>query len=145
MEKSKSNYLLLVIKRYVVLFLCSFLVIFAWCQDYNQSYDFKIKVDTFAFPQSWVNHGDTLLVAFWGTIGTDTCSSFSKFQITQDSSRAEIIVWGHKSVIYRQGCSSANVLLNGKKCSLFPVKQGTYTVIVDQPDGSKIQQQIWIH
>ncbi|MFI5144489.1 MAG: hypothetical protein ACHQJ4_02745 [Ignavibacteria bacterium] len=141
----KYKRIILITKRYVLLLMFSFLVTFAWCESWDDSYDYKIKVDTFAFPIPWVTHTDTLHVAFWGKIGDDTCSKFARFDISKDSSHADITVWGHKSVLYRVACPSGTTYLNGKQYGIYPLKTGAFTVTINEPDGSKIQQQIWIH
>lgn len=143
---TKNNLYRLIIGMCVLAF-CSSLEIFEACSVFEDTgpYYYKIKIDTITFPQYPVNHGDTLKAAFWGTIGSDTCAHFSHFDIANDSSHAEITVWGVEMYAYRKICPSAVVLLKGEVCRLHPVKEGTYTIVVNQPDGSKKQVQIPIN
>ncbi|RPI17486.1 MAG: hypothetical protein EHM58_09215 [Ignavibacteriae bacterium] len=116
-----------------------------WFTSWDDSYDFTIKIDSFAVTKEWVNRTDTLQVAFWGTVGNTECHSFKGFtkSITQDS--AFISAAGHKSAKYREICSNADIKITGEICSIFPVSEGTFTIIVKQPDGSALEKQIWIH
>jgi len=116
-----------------------------WFASWDDSFDYQMKIDSIAFPQSWVNAGDTLKVAFWGKIGDDDCCSFARFNVSSSADTSKIAVMAHKRVQYRVFCNSGVVMLDEKICSIYPVLEGTYTVIVNQPDGSKIEKQIWIH
>jgi hypothetical protein len=116
-----------------------------WFASWDDSYDYQIKIDSVTFPQTWVNEGDTLKVAFWGKIGDDDCCSFARFDVTSTSDSSSFVVMAHKRVQYRVLCHSGVVMLDGKIYRIYPVSEGTYTIIVNQPDGSKLEKQIWIH
>ena len=146
MKRNKFNTTLV---RFALLVLSLFILFLIgscnWFASWDDSYDYQIKVDSVAFPQSWVNAGDTLKVAFWGKIGDDDCCSFARFEVTNASDTARIKVMAHKKVQYRVLCNSGIVMLEGKICPIYPVLGGAFTVIVGQPDGSSIIRQIWIH
>lgn len=113
--------------------------------SWDNSYDFTIRIDSVAFTPSWVNHTDTLKIAFWGTVGNTDCHSFSGFNISLKQDSAFITATGHKKDQYRLICNKADIKITGEICRVYPVSDGTFTVVVNQPDGTKLIRQIWIH
>jgi len=124
-------------------------VIFSACYDYDQhSGEFTIKIDSITFPQQVVHSYDSLKVAFWGDVTkSEPAGHFLRFDISQKTDTCTLSAIGY----WCQGprgippdCGSGEQTLSGLVCRVFPVQQGLYTVIVNQPDGSKIVKQIVI-
>jgi len=135
-------------------FLCILHVIFSGCYDYDQhSSEFTIKIDSISFPQHFVNSNDSLKVAFWGTAiyywpdGQHINGHFLRFDISQKTDTCTISAigyWCQGPRGYPPDCGVGELILNGLVCRIYPVQQGLYTVIVNQPDGSKLVKQIVI-
>lgn len=137
-------------KHKTLILICFLTLLFSFnflnCYD-SSSNEFIIRVDSVSFPQQTVNYGDTLKTAFWGTIGPDECYSFLRFETTNDSISTSFKLIGLHLYTWRDACrgNGVPILLNGKIYNIFPVYRGTYTIIINEPDGSKIQKQILIH
>jgi hypothetical protein len=103
---------------------------------------FKIKVDNASFLRDSVNTVDTLQIAFWGTIGNDSCYFFSSFQATKSTHQTDLILWGVHKEINSYGqvktCKDTTKLLNGMTYNIYPLSQGNYSVVIHQPDGSQL-------
>jgi hypothetical protein len=133
---------------YILTVLSAMLFSFNFLNCYDtSSVEFTIKVDSVSFPQQTFNQIDSLKAAFWGTIGSDECYSFLKFEVSNDTNSTVFSLIGLHLYTWRNACRGNGdpVLLNGKIYNIFPVYQGTYKITVNQPDGSKLEKQILIH
>jgi hypothetical protein len=103
---------------------------------------YRIQIDSISVPSAVVYNSDTVILKLWGKIGDDTCHSFSHFQAVQDSSSLEIAAWGFFNPAYRKVCPGADVQLAGKEFRIWPLRRGTFTVTIRQPDGTVFKKFI---
>jgi len=130
-------------------FSCFIPVIFPGCYDYGGGTgEFTIKIDSISFPQPVVHSNDSLKTAFWGDVTKSYSNGhFLRFDISQKTDTCIISAigyWCQGSRGLPPDCASGEQILSGLVCRIFPVQQGTYTVVVNQPDGSKIVKRIII-
>ncbi len=104
---------------------------------------FLIKVDSIQVPpEGTMNIPFT--VAFFGTIGTNGCYSFSNLVMNHSGHEIEIEAWG----IYENSdgvCPDMMVYLTGYTVNLTIDFPGEYKIKVRQPDGSFIEKTITIY
>lgn len=97
---------------------------------------YRIHIDSISVPSAVVYNSDSVVIKFWGKIGSDTCHSFSHFQGVLDTIGIELAVWGFYNPAYRKGCPSSDVQLAGREFRAWPLRQGIFTVTIRQPDGT---------
>ncbi len=102
----------------------------------NQYDHFLIKIDRVELEKT-VTLGDTLRIAFYGTIGG---YSFDRFESTVNRNSLELKAWGK----YKTDGAQADVMvyLDGREFDFVPDTKGDYTIIAHQPDGTTIEETI---
>ena len=100
---------------------------------------FLIKVDKIELSKT-ITLGDTLHISFYGTIGNNGGYSFERFDSSLEGNNLNLKVWGKYKATGAQ--SDVMVYLDGRKFNFVPVNKGDYKIIVNQPDGSKIEQNV---
>ncbi len=95
-----------------------------------------IKIDRVELEKT-VTLGDTLRIAFYGTIGG---YSFDRFESTVNRNSLELKAWGK----YKTDGAQADVMvyLDGREFDFVPDTKGDYTIIAHQPDGTTIEETI---
>jgi hypothetical protein len=106
---------------------------------------FRVKIDSVRLPTPMFFAEDTLKIAFWGNVGSDSCYKFDHFQGAKDTHQIDLVLWGRNSRTSNDVCPSGQIDLNGKIFFDYPVAQGDYTVVIHQPDGSIIQRTIHVY
>jgi hypothetical protein len=102
--------------------------------------EFLVRIDSLRI-QKPVISSDTLRGRLWGTLGPNTCYSFSRFQkVSSDSFSVRIKVFGLHSP--SSSCGQAIQKLNGAIYRVYPVYRGTFQFFVEQPDGSSLRDTI---
>jgi len=102
---------------------------------------FRVKVDSIAHTPSGAP-GDTLTVALYGVIGTDGCSAFAHFDIDQQPSSLDLVVWGRRWP--NDVCAAVVVSLDGKEYRWIAARQGWFLIAIHQPDGGVLRDSILI-
>jgi hypothetical protein len=105
--------------------------------------EFRIQVDSVNFSSNIYTFRDTVILKFYGRIGSDSCYKLSHFQYNKTGNTVELALWGmHES---SGNCSSGNVDLAGQQFRIYPVETGFLDVTIRQPDGSSIKTEIRIY
>lgn len=104
--------------------------------------DFKIKVDSVAVPDT-VAVNDSLIVKFYGMVGTNGCSRFKYFEVFQNLNGINFTLWGTRPN-YNTVCPAVIIYLNGKKYKTVLKHSGEYKIIVHQPDGSLYPDSVYM-
>ena len=102
---------------------------------------YMVKVDSL-FRTAFGATGDTLTLKLYGTIGSDGCCSFSRFDETKQPLRLDLSVWGQRSSA--DACPAVMVYLNGKEYRVIATQQGWYSINIHQPGGSLLIDSILI-
>lgn len=100
---------------------------------------FWVKVDKIELSKT-ITLGDTLHISFYGTIGNNGGYSFERFDSSLEGNNLNLKVWGKYNVAEAQ--ADVMVYLDGRKFNFVPVTKGDYKIIVYQPDGSKIEENV---
>jgi hypothetical protein len=105
--------------------------------------EFRIQVDSVQFSGNIYTFRDTVILKFYGRIGSDSCYKLSHFQYNKTGNAVELALWGmHES---SGNCASGNVDLAGQHFRIYPVETGFLDVNIRQPDGSSIKTGIRIY
>jgi len=106
--------------------------------------EFRIAVESARFSGSIYTYRDTVVLLFFGTVGSDSCFKFSHFQSYYESNNLELALWGKKESS-SGNCATGNVDLSGQSYRVYPVQTGYLNVTVRQPDGSILTTRIRIY
>jgi len=104
-----------------------------------KSFEFQIYVDSIALAdtiQAW----DTLEIEFFGTIGTNGCFSFERFD-TEFSQNSVFI----KAIGKASGanvCPDVMVYLDGTILQIVNLTEGEFTFRVGQPDDTELVETV---
>lgn len=105
--------------------------------------EFRIQVDSVQFSGNIFTNRDTVILKFFGKIGSDSCYKLSHFQFNKTGNSVELALWGKKES--SGNCAAGNVDLAGQHFRIFPVETGFLDVTIRQPDGSAIKTGIRIY
>jgi len=106
--------------------------------------EFRIQVDSVQFSSGIYNFRDTVVLKFFGKIGSDSCYKLSHFQVYKEGNTVELALWGKKDAS-SGNCLTGNVDLSGQHYRVFPVQTGFLDVTIRQPDGTTIKTGIRIY
>ncbi len=101
---------------------------------------YKIKVDSLDIPIT-ISQDDTLDIWLYGVVGGSSCYSFSHFVTYTKPSELKLTVWG-KYPKKDVPCLCVMVYLEEKHSVYPPLNQGTFYIIIDQPDGSTLVDSV---
>jgi len=104
---------------------------------------YKVRVDSIAVTPSQPHDGDTLRIAFFGTVGGNTCHSFSHFGVRREDHRLDITVWG-KERLGDIMCGDAMVFLEGREYTVHPLVVGELLIVVHQPDCTTLEESVQV-
>ena len=128
----------------IIISILGYMIIFTGCvklDDDEQDTYYMIEVDSISLADT-ITTADTLSISFYGTVGNNSCYSFSHFnpQLSQDVLNIE--VWGKLSP--GNNCATVMVYLEGKQLPIINFAEGTYFVKVKQPDGSSLNDTLTV-
>jgi hypothetical protein len=103
---------------------------------------FIVRVDSISH-QASVRNGDTITIQLFGTIGSDGCHSFSKFEDLKAPNRVDLTVWGQR--IPANACPAVMVYLNGREYHVPAIRQGWYFINIHQPDGTILRDSLIVN
>jgi len=127
----------------------SFLMLLLFCIHLNScKHDtdyhlFLIKVDSIQVPKI-ITSGIPFDIAFFGTIGTNGCYSFSHFNQTLTGNEIMIEAWGKvdaKAFV----CPTVMVYLDGRKLTMTIQTPGLYILKIKQSGNTYLERQITIN
>lgn len=99
--------------------------------------EFLVKADSVKLQKN-PNPVDGLKAQLWGTIGASTCYSFSRYETSRDSVQVRVKIFGYYTA--SNNCTPSTIRLNGALYLIpAPFYHGTFTIIVQQPDGSTLR------
>ena len=100
--------------------------------------EFVIHVDSVEAPAT-VRFDEPLELKFYGTIGSNLCYAFDRFEGEQSGSRLELTLWGRSEFSANESCPTAISRLEGRSFVKAAPHLHPVTVVVHQPDGSTTQ------
>jgi hypothetical protein len=121
------------------------LALFSGCKekavdiDNHSCTEYRVQVDSISH-LSYGATGDTLVLKFYGTVGTDGCCSFSRFEATEQPLQLDLALWGARS--NSEVCPCVMVYLNGRQYKARLNQQGWYKIYVHQPDGTLLRDSV---
>lgn len=132
--------------RTVTITLCviSFMSILAACEKENKP-DYKlflIKVDSVLVPDNIIAN-EPFDITFTGTVGTNGCYQFYKFETNSEADQIVVKVWG-RFYSKQEVCTDVMVYLGDEKLTLRIEEPGHYILKVQQPDESYLTESILI-
>ena len=101
---------------------------------------FLIKVDSIQVPNALVAK-ESFDINFFGTIGSNSCFSFSSFNVKQENANILIEAWG-KAESNVSLTQPVMVYLTGHKVNYNIQIPGTYNIKIKQPDNTYLEKQI---
>lgn len=102
---------------------------------------FIVKVDSIKHHKFYLV-GDTIKIWFYGTIGSDGCHSFYRFEGKLQPLQLDLTVYGKKK--QADVCPCVMVYLDGKEYRLIATQQGLFTINIYQPDGSVLRDSLLV-
>ncbi len=102
----------------------------------NPPQDFQVKIDSLKLSKNTI-WNDTLRARLWGTIGSSTCYQFARYETTRDSFSATVKVIG--TFTDGSSCATAVVELRSAIYRVYPLYPGKFTLKIQQPGGTTIQ------
>ncbi len=102
----------------------------------NPPQEFQVKIDSIKLSKN-VIWNDTLRARLWGKIGSSTCYQFARYETTRDSFRATVKVIG--TYTPASSCGAAIVELRSAIYRIYPVYPGKFTLTIQQPGGTTLQ------
>ena len=122
---------------------CGFIAtIFAACTSSTESVssEFIARVDSVSGPTA-VSGGIAAEQHLWGTVGPKGCTIFKEVRSTRVASTMDVTVIGEH--VAGATCSSGSVSLNGLDVHIEPLILNDFSLVVHQPDGSKLVRRIY--
>lgn len=120
------------------------LSILSSCEDEQEpNYEsFLIPVDSIQIPGN-ITKNEPFDIRFYGTIGTNGCYQFSKFETEKQGNKITIEAWGklNKNSSF---CSDEMVYLDNEKLNYQIGEKGTYIIKVKKPDDNFLEKQILV-
>ena len=119
----------------------TFSVLFISCSTEPETNNdsFLVKVDSIGLSKT-IALGDTLHIAFYGTIGNNGGYAFDRFESNVENNSLGLKVWG----TYKSAGAQAAVMvyLDGRTFGFVPTTKGDYTIVVYQPGGTTIEDSV---
>ena len=126
----------------IIITILGYMIFFTSCvkfDDEEQETYFLVLVDSISLVDT-ITTTDTLFISFYGTIGTNSCYSFSHFYPQTNVDTIDVEVWG--KLAPGENCDSGLVYLGGEQLNIINFDEGIYFVHVYQPDGSLLTDSL---
>jgi hypothetical protein len=100
-----------------------------------------VKIDSISAPDT-VSMRDTLTIKLWAIIGYNTSYRFSLFEAKRTINQLDLTVWGKHLI----DAISLQVVVDwrGKEYDIYPVYSPLLTIKIHQPDGSILQDTVYV-
>jgi hypothetical protein len=102
--------------------------------------DYKIKVDSIHSPDSVLSN-KPFEVVFYGIVGLNKCQQFKTFNIVYNNNDVNIEAWGTDNS-NGTPCGEGIIYLDGRKVTISLFRQGSYRVVVNEPNDLTLVKQI---
>ena len=127
-------FLLIVVFAAIVLISCS-------TEPSREPFLFIVQVDSIFHPPS-VALNDTIVIRFYGTIGTNGCYSFSYFDDKLQPLQIDLTVVGERNA--STVCADVMVYLDGKEYRCVATQKGWFSINIRQPDESRLRDSVLV-
>jgi len=100
-----------------------------------------VKIDSIAVPDT-ITRKDTLTMKLWATIGPNTSYDVSHFEVRKTLRQLDLTVWG----IHLIDAVSLQMVVDWrrKEYDIYPVYSPLLTIKIHQPDGSILQDTVYV-
>ena len=119
--------------------LISFMLFTNCSKEKFKTYEFQIYVDSIVLADT-IQAGDTLEIEFFGTIGTNGCVSFERFDTVFSQNSVFIKAIGKSSGA--GVCPTIMVYLDGTILKIVNLTEGEFTIKVSQPDDTELVETV---
>ncbi|MBE9512060.1 MAG: hypothetical protein IMY71_14420 [Bacteroidetes bacterium] len=127
----------------IIITILGYLIFFTSCVKFDEEEEqdtyFIVEVDSIDLTDT-ITTADTLFISFYGTVGNNSCYSFSHFYPQTNEDTINVEVWG--KLAPGENCDSGLVYLEGEQLNIINFDEGTYFVHVKQPDGSLLTDSL---
>jgi hypothetical protein len=103
---------------------------------------FVIRVDSLTGFNA-VSGGIAAQQFVWARVGPNGCYRFTGFEVTRSGAQMDVTARGESLSGPGTNCTGAIVELRGEPLRLEPPIPRPLTIVVHQPDGSRLTRQIW--
>jgi len=100
-----------------------------------------VKIDSISVPDT-ITRKDTLTMKLWANIGSNTSYRFSHFEANKTIHQLDLTIWGKHLL----DIASLQIVVDwrGKEYYIYPVFGPLFTIKIHQPDGSILQDTIYV-
>ncbi len=110
-------------------------------KDKTKGREFLIHVDSIQVADT-IMQGDTLDIAFFGTIGTNGCYSFNRFDV--DFTGDSINIGAIGSFSGGDVCPEVLVKLDGAVLQITNLTVGKYYLVIKQPETASLTKEVMV-
>ena len=128
----------------IITTILGYMIIFTGCvkfEEEEQDTYFLVEVDSIGLADT-ITTTDTLSISFYGTVGNNSCYSFSHFYPQTNVDTIDVEVWG--KLAPGENCDSVLVYLEGEQLKIINFDEGTYFVHVKQPGGGLLTDSLTV-
>lgn len=104
--------------------------------------EYKIEITEIELPDT-ISLADTLVVKFYGEVGSNGCYRFSRFESNVNSDEIRVTVWGAYPK-NAEACPAVMVYLIGKECKIKLTNRGMNKIIIQQPDNTTLIDYVFV-
>jgi hypothetical protein len=126
-----------------ILFIPFLILLIGACENKADYKSFLVKVDSVQVPTA-ITSNTPFEIKFYGTISTNGCSSFTNFDVKEESNNIVIEAWA-KADLNAFACPTVIVYLTGHNMTYTIPNKGIYNLKIKQPDNSYLEKQIMIN
>jgi hypothetical protein len=100
-----------------------------------------VKIDSISVPDTIIRK-DILTMKIWAIIGSNTSYRFSHYEAKKTIHQLDLTVWGKHFL----DVAAFEVIVDwrGKEYNIYPVFGPLFTIKIHQPDGSVLQDTIYV-
>jgi len=129
----------------IIISIMGYMIIFTGCVKFDEEEEqdtyFLVEVDSIGLADT-ISTADTLSISFYGTVGNNSCYSFSHFYPQTNVDTINVEVWG--KLAPGENCDSGLVYLEGEQLNIINFDEGIFFVHVKQPDGSLLTDSLTV-
>ena len=129
----------------IIISILGYMILFTGCVKFDEEEEqdtyFIVEVDSINLADT-ISTADTLSISFYGTVGNNSCYSFSHFYPQTNVDTINVEVWG--KLAPGENCDSVIVYLEGEQLKIINFDEGTYFVHVKQPGGGLLTDSLTV-
>jgi hypothetical protein len=126
-----------------ILFIPFLILLIGACENKADYKSFLVKVDSVQVPTA-ITSNTPFEIKFYGTISPNGCSSFTNFDVKEESNNIVIEAWA-KADLRSSICPSVIISLTGHNLTYTVPDKGIYVLKIKQPDNSYLEKAITIN